>query len=47
MEPWRAIDAHNECMEAQNGPWSLEGLLASGRRFASLDEEQDSDPDPN
>ncbi len=28
-------------------PWSLEGLQASGRRFALLDEEQDSDPDPN
>jgi hypothetical protein len=34
MEPWRAVDAHNGGLEAQNG--ALEGLLTSFCRFASL-----------
>ncbi len=34
MEQWRAADAHNGGVEAQNG--ALEGLYTSGRQFASL-----------
>ena len=34
MEPWRAVDANNGGVDAQNG--AVEGLLTGGRRFASL-----------
>jgi hypothetical protein len=34
MEPWRAVDAHNGGVEAQNG--ALEVLHTSGCRFAEL-----------
>jgi hypothetical protein len=43
MEPWRAVDAQNEGVEAQNR--GLDGLYASGRRY--LDETQEQDPDPH
>jgi len=43
MEPWRAVDAQNEGLEAQNR--GLEGLYASGRRY--LDESRSTDPDPH
>jgi hypothetical protein len=31
IELWRAVDAHNGCLKAQNE--ALEGLETSGRRF--------------
>jgi hypothetical protein len=34
IEPWRALDAHNGGVKAQNG--SVEALWIRGRRFASL-----------
>ncbi len=41
------MDAHNGAAEAQNE--TVEGLYASGRSFASFNEEQDQarDPDPH
>jgi hypothetical protein len=40
MEPWRAVDAQNDGVEAQNR--GLKGLYASGRRY--LDEKQEHGP---
>jgi hypothetical protein len=34
MESWKAVKVQNGGVEAQNG--AIEGLYASGRRFASL-----------
>ncbi len=34
IEPWRAVEAHNGGLEAQNA--AVEGQYASGRRFAVL-----------
>ncbi len=34
MEPWRAVDAHNGGVEAQNE--AVKGLKTSARRFATL-----------
>jgi hypothetical protein len=43
MEPWRAVNAHDGGMEAQNG--ALYVLYRDhGRIFSSLDGEQDPDP---
>jgi hypothetical protein len=38
----RAVDAHNGGLEGSSG--ALEGLQTSGRRFLSLNGEQDPDP---
>jgi hypothetical protein len=40
-----ALGALNRCIVAQKE--ALEGLQNSGRRFATFDKEQDSDPDPH
>jgi hypothetical protein len=47
MEPWRAVEAHNGGVEAQNKarkvPVGVEPVLADSYHF---DDEQDTDPVP-
>ncbi len=45
MEPWRAVDAHNGGVEAQNR--AARCLYASFTDSHNFDEEQDPEPDPH